>query len=447
MQSASRILLGLVGITVLSVLTACGSGSTTTPALIRLVNASTVDSTLEISLNETYNSSAVPPTPESAIASTYVSIPPGTYTESVFTAAGTGLSSFSENVGLGTGESYTTIAYNRGSGIYFATITDDLSIPPAGEATVDIANISPDVGQVDVYVLEQTGGVSIDSLSGLTATISSLSQVSQALVLNAGTYDIFITPAGSPSDIRLHLSGVVFASGQIATIALTSTQGGALLNGVVINQGGAATAVANTQARVRVFSALPVSADAAVEVSVTGATNVGSTTLAAGGNLPVVYAPTHTPYVPVNLTAGSSTQITGVTVNGVPVASGIPTTALTSGGDYTVLVYGTVAQPLVTVISDDNQLIANEPSVRVINAAITANGGVSVDVDGQLEGDNVAYGTGSAYQGVLHTNSPDSIFVVGAGYNETVSASLVAGQVYTIFVYDPTQPPIVYEDN
>lgn len=432
---------------VLSVLTACGSGSTTTPALIRLVNASTVNSTLELSLNETYNTAATPATPNSAIASAYVSVPPGTYTESVFATSGVGLSSGTQNVGLGTGQSYTTIAYNRGSGVYFATITDDLSTPPTGEATVDFANISPDIGQVDIYVLQTTAANPITSLTGLTATISSLSQVSQAIVLNAGTYDVFVTPAGSPSDIRLHLTSLPFVSGQIATIALTSTQGGALVNGVLINQGGSGQNVPNTQARVRVFSALPVSADAGVEVSIPGATAVGSTAPASGGNLPLVYAPTHTVYVPVDLASGASTQISSVTVNGVAV-SGLPTTALTSGGDYTVLVYGTVASPLVAVFSDDNQLISNQPSVRVINAAVTAPGGINMIVNTIEDAETVAYGAASPYSGVPNAGgSTDSVLVIGSGYNQSTTTSLVSGSVYTVFVYDPAQPPLVFLDN
>jgi len=457
MPSALRILLCAVGAAVASLLISCGSGSgTPTPALVRLTNVSNTDLTL--SLNQTYNTSSVPPPPGGGIISPYISVPPGTYTYSVFSTPGsTFLAPSTQNgLGLGTGQSYTTVAYNRNSVVFANTIADDLTAPAAGLATLAVANMSPDTGPLSIY-LAQVGTSSVTS----GATFPAVQGLSESGAANpaAGTpYDIFVTAYNNPNDIRLTIPGVVLSSTQIAVLALTSTSvpvsglggattgGGALVNAVLINQGGTGAYLPNPWARVRVWSAVPAPSGStltpAVEVTVPGATVLGSTAAATGGALPVDYAPVPTPYV---LVPGGS-AITGISVGGTAIS--VPTTTFAAGGDYTVVVYGTgaTATPVVAaVFADDNLVSPGLASMRVINAGDTASGGPTLLVGGRTAASSVGYGTASGYSGVP-AGSNLQVQLISADYNQTITYSLTSGDVYSVFVYNITQPPIIFED-
>jgi hypothetical protein len=454
MPSALRILLCAVGAAVASLLISCGSGNgTPTPALVRLTNVSNTDLTL--SLNQTYNTSSVPPPPAAGIISPYISVPPGTYTYSVFSTSGSTLAPSTQNgLGLGTGQSYTTVAYNRNSVVFANTIADDLTAPAAGLATLAVANISPDTGPLSIYLAPMgtssvTSGATFPAVQGLSE--------SGAANLAAGTYDIFVTAYNNPNDIRLTLPGVVLSSTQIAVLALTSTSvpvsglggattgGGSLVNAVLINQGGTGEYLPNPWARVRVWSAVPAPSGStltpAVAVTVPGATVLGSTAPATGGALPVDYAPVPTPYVLVPANA----NISAITVGGTPISAALPTTAFAAGGDYSIVVYGTAAAPLVAVFADDNLVSPGLASMRVINAGDTASGGPTLLVGGRTAASSVGYGTASGYSGVP-AGSNLQVQLISADYNQTITYSLTSGDVYSVFVYDTTQPPIIFED-
>jgi len=165
-----RTLLCAAGAIVASLLTACGSGSTTTtPANIRMVNATGTGLTL--SLNGGYDLAGI----ASNSVSGYESVPPGTYTLSVAAVNGS-LASAPQTIGLGTSQNYTTLAYTRGNVVYASTITDNLAVPIAGFTTLDVANVSPDAGPLNVYVLPPGTA----SLAGLSPSYSSVQGLSIA---------------------------------------------------------------------------------------------------------------------------------------------------------------------------------------------------------------------------------------------------------------------------
>jgi len=158
MPPAMRILLCAAGAIVASLLTACGSGSSTaTPANIRLVNATAT--ALTMSLNGGYDLAGI----ASDSVSGYESVPPGTYTVSVASVDGS-LASSPQTLGIGTAQNYTTLAFARGNVVYAATITDNLAVPVAGFTTLDVANVAPDAGALDVYLVA-SGTTSLAGLS------------------------------------------------------------------------------------------------------------------------------------------------------------------------------------------------------------------------------------------------------------------------------------------
>jgi hypothetical protein len=431
MQFPRNAILGLAATAVLSVLVACGSGSgTTTPALVRLVNASDVP--LTESLNGTYDITAVP----AFTVSTYVSVPPGTYTNSVSSSNGS-LSASNQELGIGTGASYTTIAYPRDNVVVSSTITDNLSAPATGYTTLDVANISLDAGSLDVYI-EPVGTT---SLAGQAPEFSGVQGLSFANTFSSGTYAIFVTGADQPNDVRLHIPSVTFASTQIGTLALTGTSGGALVDGAVIIQGGAVTFYANGQARVRVLSALPIVSSATAQVSVT----VGTTALQSD------YAPIPTPYALVP----SGSTIASITITppgGAPTAVTLPTsygtgTSFANGQDYTILVYGSNTAPIATILADNNQVTSNFANVRLINAADQATSGVTLSVGGKQIDYQVEYGTASSYGGVQPNSASSTLDFNSGDYNVSTTFSFVTGSVYSVLIYDVTQPPFIILDS
>ncbi len=433
MRSVTKILLCAAGALVASVLTACGSGNTTTiPAQIRMVN----DTTSQLSLY--LNGGQFVPNVAVQTSSIYVPIPPGTYTQSVASSTGS-VSSTTNTLGLGTAQNYTTLAYQRNNVVYSATYTDSQALPTPGYSSVNIANVSPDAGSLDIYLVPHP----YTSLAGLSPSFQSVQGLSTAITLastNPGAtppiaYDVVITGAGKPSDIRQVLSNPNFASSQPYTLALTSTTGGALVNSVLIPQGipiPASAFVPATMARVRVMSALPVASSIAVSATVGGVT------------LPTDYAPSPTHYQLVN---GGST-ISALTTSAGTIAA-IPATTFVAGGDYTILVYGTASPYTAVVLVDSNQVIPNYASIRVINAAANGGTGVTLFVSGSQAASDVLYGTDgapNAYSGVTPASGA-TLQLIGAGYNQTATGvSLVTGSVNTVLIYDTTLPPLVISD-
>lgn len=424
MSSALRVFLYAVGAIVACVLTACGSGSSsTTPANVNLVN--TTDTSVFMTLSGGYELSDV----ASGAVTGYESVTPGVYTVSVSSENGSLQPAPSQNWPFGTAETYTVIAYQRGDLIYTYPITDDLVLPPAGFVTMDVANVSPDSGPLDVYLLPS--GTS--SLQGLLPSFPSVQGLTTPVTFTSGTYNIVVTAAGNQSDIRFSLlTGVTFSSQQLVALALTDTPGGTLVNAFVITQGGGAVSYPNTQSRVRVMPALPSTPSYPVVVT------VGTTALAtAYSGLPTQYA---------LVTAGAT--ITNVTANAAQITTTLPATALTAGQDYSILVYGDGSPPGTTAVllPDSNLVIPNYASVRVVNGAATDTGGVNLFVDGSEAATGVLEGTASGYTGVTPTASAD-LQLIGVTYNQSVTGyNLVTGNVYTVFLYSSTAPPIITQD-
>lgn len=440
MQSVTRNLLCAAAAVSLSLLTACGSGSgTTTPANIRVVNDTT--SNVTVSLNGLSTLTAA-----SQVTSAYAAVTPSTYTLSVATPSG--LTGASSTIGLGTAQNYTALAYERGNNIYSAVYTDNQAVPSAGFSSLNVANVSSDAGPLDVYLVPHAASGS-PSLVGYQPTFSSVQGLSTATTLAstaaaAGStpaiaWDIVVTKAASPNDVRLTLSNPTFATAQAYTLALTSTSGGGLVNAVFIPQGLTTTVFTPaSQARVRVWSVLPGPSTPAVSVT------VGTKTLS------VANAPSPTPYQLVP----AQSAITAITLNGSAIGT-IPAGTFAAGGDYTILVYGTgtpSGAPAALILADTNQVVANYASVRLINAAVTDAGGLTMYVANAEGASSVTYPTAATtssayvYSGVKPASAAP-INLIGAGYTGAASnGQFTSGSVYTVMVYDATLPPLIVQD-
>lgn len=148
--------------------------------------------------------------------------------------------------------------------------------------------------------------------------------------------------------------------------------------------------------------------------------------------------------------AGSYTLVAGntssydVTIDGVAVAR-LPAAEFENRGDYTVLAYGSAADPVVTVIEDSNQPSSTGgANMRLVNASVI--GGLTLTSDYVPIVADVAYGTASEYApatastaALLQITSPVASFPTWTASDVRITS----GGVYTLFVLGVSSAPIV----
>ena len=422
-----KLLKYLVLAAVALLLTACHSGhgnggAVATPANLRFVNAAP-----DVSLTVTLNGAAAFSDTAASSATGYAQVTAGSYVVTV-TSTSTSLVSPAVTLALATDQTYSLLAYVRDGAVIITLINENQTVPPAGFATLGVSNASPDSGALDVFVVAP----GTTNLAGLAPTFQSTAfraaPISTTLV--AGTFDMILTAAGNPTDVRLVVPSVVVTGGEILTLAFTSTTGGALVSGVLLNQTGA-TFVPTTSARVRVVSALPIAG--ASQVSAT----VGSTSLAS------VFAPNPGIYT---LVTGGTTAYS-VTAAGTAVAT-LPAATFAAGGDYTILVYGTAGAPIVEVLTDNNQApsVGGNANLRLVNAGVNVAGGLTLYDNSVQVASSVGYGTASPYFGVVASSSSILELIQPSVTPVSTTKALTAGSVYTVFVIDTTLTMYVIRD-
>ncbi|HYM33749.1 MAG TPA: DUF4397 domain-containing protein, partial [Steroidobacteraceae bacterium] len=403
------------------------AAATPANAMIRLANGTAASS---LTMNGvgvtdttvTFSSSAT----ASGTVSDYLSVKPQSYTTGIGDVSSV-LTASTQSLGLSTGTNYTLLAYARGGAINSFTLVDNQIAPATGFADVVVANAAGDAGSLDVFLVSANA-----SLNGVAPVFTNIAarSTSSGKVISAGTYDIVVTATGRPADVRLSIHGVTLASGDIVTVALTSTLGGGLVDGALVKQGSTMQFNPSTSARVRIVGAFPPNGASNSTVTVT----IGNTALGA------LTAPSVGSYALVN--GGTSSY--SVSVDGNPVAA-LPTATFANGGDYTILIAGTPAAPVVTVLADNNQPSnSGAANIRLVNAAvagtITLNDNfVPIDVD-------VPYGQTSAYNpatplstSVLQVTSPVAAFTTYTANN----VNIASGGVYTIFVLGNANSAVV----
>jgi IMP dehydrogenase/GMP reductase len=237
-----------------------------------------------------------------------------------------------------------------------------------------------------------------------------------------------VTGASDKTDIRLDIPSIALSDQQIATLILTSTPGGVLVHGLLLNQGSTATAMNNTSARIRLIA--NTTANGVVAATVNG--NVLST----GLKSPIVGSYTLIP-------AGALT--TDIQVNGVSV----PTSGLTAtaGADLSLMVLGTPAAPQVTLLSDDNSppLTSTYAKLRLVHGVNNLNGTVTLTADYSAVATDVAFGAASTPVSVLNSTtyrleSTSPVFS-GEMYLAT-DVYLQSTHVYTVFMLGDNATPL-----
>ena len=352
----------------------------------------------------------------------YAGISSGTYTVRI-TNAGNATSLLSSAFTLSKDRNYTGIVWGRSGSVKFATLpeNDDVNLIGTDNARIRVFNATSDAGTFDIY-LTQSGANLEDETpiasSGVSATLGGYKE------LSAGDWRLRVTASGDPSDIRLDVPVLTLARQTYSTLVLTAGPGGVLLNATHIAQQGAATALKNTQARLRTVASA--NANGVVAVQLDG------TTFSAGLRSPTVGS-----YQRV--TAGARTV--NVLVNGGTVSSVSRT--LAAGGDYTLLVYGTNS---VALITDDNRLAsAGRYRMRLINGAEGTDPlSLLIDFATFDPTNDIAPGQASAFfSGTANSTARVDVTSTSGSsliYSET-DVNLQSQGVYTMFVLGGNSTP------
>jgi hypothetical protein len=397
-----------------------GSSSNSGTANLRLLNATHDYGAVDFYTSDTLALSAV----AEGTASTYLGYTEGSYAFKI-KPAGTSTTALSNSLSLSKDTNYTLVAYNNGSTLATTYFTDTQAAPTSGTAAVRIFNGATSSGYVDVYVTASDA-----DFATATPTASSVSgaSITSYVEITKGTYRIRVTGYGDKTDIRLDIPSVTLSDQQIATLMLTGTNGGVLVNALMVNQGGTVTAYKNANARLRVVAA--VTGNGSVTASTTDGT-VSST----------LQAPTVGSYVsrPATL-AGLAVAVNGVAVD-------VSAVALTAGSDATLLVYGDAAAPQVKLLVDDNSpaTVAANAKIRLVNLLNGLGSTMTLNADYVAVADNVAFGAASTPESITASSTIRLEVTTPVRTTPLYSAadvSLTAAKVYTMFVMGDASAPV-----
>lgn len=422
MRITKRHLLGFAAALPLAWLTACGGGGDNgNDANVRLINASPGYASLDMYVDDNKEASAI----TFGNGSDYAGVSNGDVTR-VLTAAGSTTELLNQTGSLDSGKNYTVVAYGWEGALRSVTMTDDEDSADSDKTKVSALNLAIDAGELDIYLTAEA-----DDLAAATPVASSVDAGAQSSFtsISSGTYRLRVTAAGSKTDIRLDVSGVVLSSKDVLTLVMSPGSGGVLVHAIGVVQEGDVTPYLNTKARARVVAAI---ADA------------GTVSLSAGGVglASNVKSATIRDYVLVN--AGAQTVHT--VVNGTALTDK-PVTFV-AGADVTLLVSGTGAgDATVNAIADDDRLptVSTEYKLRLVHAAPSlAAENLSMTIDFSAVASDLAFGAASAFDAqtassaaTIDITTPSS----GSIYNVT-DVNLLGKGIYTMFMFDTINGPV-----
>jgi len=375
-----------------------GCGGSSDEGHVRLVNATTDYST--ISLYE--SDSAIGDAVATDTVGSYADVSPDTY-EFDLRTAGSSSTAASTTQAVATGDHFTLVAYVDAGSLKTATLTDDADKPTSGYASLRIFNAAPAVAaSVDVYV----------TATACAALTTADSPVATAVT---GLQDGYASVVAATTGSSWH----VCVTG-IATLILTKSSGGVLLNGLLLNQQGTLTSYANPDVRLRLV------ADAANGSVVSASAN--------GTTLGDSYA---SPTVSAWRTVSAGDLTLTLSIAGVAITkTGLSAAA---GGDYTLLVAGSAAAPTINLLTDDDSSPTSTSlpvRMKLVNGLNGLSGSAMLTSSGVVVGDSVAFGAASDDANIAASAAAADLQVTSAGTTlwEVSGQTLTSGSVYTVFL-------------
>ena len=344
-----------------------------------------------------------------------------------------------------TDDHFTLVSYITGNTLDTVLFSDEEDNPSSGNAKLRVLNgASTEAGSVDVYLsqnacnaLSTTDTAFAPAVAGPTAAAAFTTTYSQVTAASGGTsWNLCVTATGDKSSVLLDIPTFTLKNQEIATLILTRTSGGVLLNASLLDQQGALTSYPNSISRVRVVA----DAESLGSVSAT----INGVSLAGDAISPSINS-----YVAVPAGAVTGTYA----INDTPI-SGISLSNLAAGSDYTLFIGGTTAAPTVTLIQDNNTPSTSSSlpvEARVLNGVNGVNGTVSASAGGKQVGSSVAFGAASAYTAITSFSGTATLTVSIGGVLQPAQTdqTFTSGGVYTILVYGDSSAPqiVINQDN
>jgi hypothetical protein len=398
-------------------LSACGGNKH--KAQVRLLNVSIGYQSLDMYFNKNGNTSdnAVEQGLGYESLSDYASVDSGKY-EIKFRVHGSSSNLEDISSDTFTDDSHATyVAYGSSGNFGTLKISEDLADKDSGKSGIQFFNLAQ-AGSLDVYLTDSN-----TALADATATFSGLGSgsSSSSATIDQGTYRLRVTGAGDKTDLRLDVASITFSDKKNATVLLTATTGGVLVNALYLPQQGTLTKNENPNARIR--AATGVADGTLVSVAVSGASLLSNAT---SGVMSASYS---------QVTAGSAPVTLTVDSNPVTVAN----QTLTAGGDYTLLVWSNADGNQTTLISDDNHIptTSSKLKLRILNGMSSLGDPVNLTANFSPVAQGVAVGQASTAT-EIDGGTNYELDVTDASSGTTLlsktSVSLLAGDTYTFFV-------------
>ena len=366
----NRIFVGALALLGLMLCAGCSHHhkDSTTTGKVRLVNATKASGLTMAVTNSASDSTAV--TVATGVSaggsSSYTAVTTGT--SSIVVSGGSLATSSTAGISINQDYYYTIIAYERNGAINLMSFSDGTSgqtAPATGYAVLSIVNPAPDAGPLDVYLV--TPGTVVDDTVTPKYTNVPSSGSAQAISIAAGTYDVIVTAYNKPADVRFKWPALSLADQSQGILLLTNTDGGPLVNGVLVKRditttsGGAVTVTPNTNARIRLVGAFSGLYRLDYNNGLTGNALVNDSVITNGiGANAYKVVPAGTTIQSVSVTASGSSAVNAV------LGTAVTGAALVAGNEYTLLVYGDIAAPSVQLIEDNNQA-PTAARIRLIN--------------------------------------------------------------------------------
>lgn len=305
------------------------------------------------------------------------------------------------------------VAYGSSGNFGVQSISEDVDEPDDGDTYVRVLNAAEGVGSLNVYFTESS--VDLDNVSADFSSVGS-----GVKLMDSGTYRLRIT-GSSIDDVRLDIPEITLENRKVVTLILTSTQGGVLVNAVLLPQEGEVSLLKNPNARIR--GAVGISSGTMTTIRVGTVTLLSNATAGAiGSSYTQVTAGDFTPTISVDGTAMSTQSQT-----------------LTAGGDYTLLAWNDADGTHTTLITDDNRLPtgSSKAKMRLINGMSGFGDPISLAIDYSPIAEGVALGAAS--DSVEVDSGTDYQMDVYSSLTTTnvltkTSVTLQSGTVYTLFL-------------
>jgi hypothetical protein len=393
-----------------------GSGDGEAQARARLLNFSSGYQSLDLYINEdgsdtdSLKASSIP----FGGLSDYSSVKSGTY-DIKFKRAGVSstLLTLSDKK-LADDSNRTYLAYGALGRFGVMEIGEDVEAPgDTGRIKLQALNIS-EAGSLDIYLTDSD--VPLEDASPLFASTSGAGGM---LTTDSGDYRLRVTGANNVNDLRLDIPSITLASKSVATLVLTETKSGMLVDAALLPQQGSLTRLSNTKARVRAAVGMSNGSMASLRV--------GGVNIISNQAVGVISA-----YSQVE--AGSVAVSLSVDGTAVPVDN----QTLIAGADYTVLIWSDDGGAHATVLSDDNHVPTSTTNakIRLLNGFSTQGVPLTLYVNFFPYAENTTLGSASSYAEI----DGGSDFQIDV-HNATTAtrllsrnANLQASGVYTLLV-------------